>query len=406
MKDQGEDIAVAVTAIKKAEAEIKKEERERREANRVKAKINVKATYAETGDAQVDEIFKRYVEFYEPVFIKARYKPPYRKYREGYLVRLKRGVADDDRRKIISAGSLVVEPAYNGVAARLFNVHAVSSLIRNQGNVYLEFQPNDHGLFGLAAAVAMYYDDERMLNEVILLLVARSMQLEVGDIDLAGYDDIVERCYKTLVANDDRLVNRHLLLAGPPGCGKSMIAKRLIEKTPDWLHFNISVEANWQECIPTLNEIVKRCNKRLLIIMDEIDEIGLNRDVSRDKVYQLLRLLDGVGNLRHVKFLATTNRPGDLDVALLRPGRLGPVFVVDRPTPEQFTTIVKYYDEKYDAGIDIAQIVQYRDGLTGCDIRTAFEDCIIFGKKITTDNIISNLDTAKKAKEIQGMIYA
>jgi len=307
--------------------------------------------------------------------------------------------------EVIEAGAFSVNQTFRGVEARMLDVKTSVQIIRLQQKCYVEFEPSWRGMLGLGAIIAAHYNQKELLIDSAMKLLEKRVDYEVGEVDLAGLDEVVQKCFKIITVADERVTNRHLLLAGPPGCGKSMIAKRLMELTPEMIHFNVTSNMDWGSVIPMLNEMVKWCDKKVLVVIDEIDEIGLNRDVSRDRVYMLLRLLDGTAAIKNVKFVATTNRPADLDIALLRPGRLGPVFVVDAPSKEQKQLIVKYYNDKFECDIDVSEIAGV-DDITGCDIRTAFEDCIIYGQELNTENVRKNLLNIKKGKELNTSIYA
>jgi ATP-dependent 26S proteasome regulatory subunit len=185
-----------------------------------------------------------------------------------------------------------------------------------------------------------------------------------------------------------------------------MLAKQLVERTPGWLHHAITTgDPKWMEGIKFLNDMAMFIGKKVMILLDEIDEIGLNREVSRSAVYELMRLMDGMVNNKHVKLVATTNRPGDLDGALLRVGRFGPIMFVDEPTAEQKSQIVQYYATKFRADVDVVKIRDCCHHITGCDIRAAFENCIIQREKITTDNVIKHLKTLLETKSHNTDMY-
>jgi len=170
-----------------------------------------------------------------------------------------------------------------------------------------------------------------------------------------------------------------------------MLVKKLIRNLKGYVVLNISVEQGWQRVIPVLADIVKFCKMRLLIVIDEVDEVGLNRNVHREEVYQMMRLMDGIADMQNVKFIATTNRPWDLDPALLRIGRFGPVIAIKRPNEELKRKILKYYIEKFSAnGINVNKI-SIPNGVSGADLRASVEDCIIEGKKLTEKIIEKNL---------------
>ena len=142
---------------------------------------------------------------------------------------------------------------------------------------------------------------------------------------------------------------------------------------------------------------------RSLLVVDEIDELGISRDSEDGDVYELLRLLDGVDSSRNLTVIATTNRIGDLDEALLRPGRFYPVLGVEPPDRRQKMAIVEHYGERYQVSLDAGAVLDAVQGcFTGADIRAAVEDCLIEGNKITTENVIGNLREIQASKQELG----
>lgn len=252
--------------------------------------------------------------------------------------------------------------------------------------------------------IGVNVDDQ--LRAVIFDGMNRRFGVNIESVELAGVDDVVDRCLETLNCDDKRLVSRHVLLAGPPGCGKSEIIKRIIQLTPEWVHCPFDNDTHdLQEFMKNLDKIMKFLNRRVMIIVDEIDEIGLTRDKGQNRVYDLLRVMDGVSDIGHIKFVATTNRPADLDPALLRIGRFGPVEFLDAPDDATYGKIVQFYADRYDArpkSLNIGKIVKARDGSVGSDVRAAFEDCIVHNEEITTENVLKNLmrilDVKKKER--------
>jgi nucleoside-triphosphatase THEP1 len=399
-------MAAIAKASKEAELEYKRKQREAKNDKYVEERVTFISQMKLTDeDAEIFHSHAIKTKAYVPVIWKARYKKAYaKKYEEGYLVELTCRF-NDDSQFVIDAGGLHVNSTYRGVRAKILGVNVNPDVITYKNKMYLEVNPGIDGLLGLGALVAASKGDLSLLSTCVIKILEVMLEQKEGDVDLAGADELVDKCYRVLTTDDARVVNRHLLLAGPPGCGKSMIAKKLIKMTPELLHFNVTSNMNWSEIIPMLDLVLKWCNKKVLIIVDEIDEMGLNRDMSRDQVYQLLRILDGTADLKNVKFLATTNRPGDLDAALLRPGRLGPVFVVDRPNREQIKSILGYYNMKFRTNVSTEKISAI-EGLTGCDIRTAYEDCVIYGMELTTENVDKNLRESMKAKNLNTTMFA
>jgi transitional endoplasmic reticulum ATPase len=198
--------------------------------------------------------------------------------------------------------------------------------------------------------------------------------------------------YPTLYANMGHRMPRGILLHGPSGTGKTLLAKAVA--TESEANF-ISVRgpellSKWVgESERGIREIFKRARQSspCVIFFDEIDSIapvrGLGGDsaVTERVVSQLLTELDGITSLHDVVVLAATNRADMLDPSLLRPGRFDKIILVPMPDKEGRKKILEIStkeipidSEPKDAlgnnpnYVDLEKIADAADGLSGADV--------------------------------------
>jgi transitional endoplasmic reticulum ATPase len=175
--------------------------------------------------------------------------------------------------------------------------------------------------------------------------------------------------------------HKGILLTGPPGCGKTMIAKAIANEVN--AHF---IAVNGPEILSmwvggseaNLRGIFSEAGKYApsIILFDEIDSIAKKRTgspmgVHDDKlVNQLLTLLDGFETNENVKVLATTNRPEMLDEAILRPGRFDYIITINKPDLQGCKEILGIYTKKkpLDKGFDLDLFAEKLVGLSGAEI--------------------------------------
>ena len=173
-----------------------------------------------------------------------------------------------------------------------------------------------------------------------------------------------------------------ILLYGPPGCGKTLIAKVLAsESEANMYSINGPEIMNkyYGETEARLREIFKEAkdNSPSIIFIDEIDAIAPKReeaygDVEKRVVAQLLALMDGLTERGNVIVLGATNRPESVDPALRRPGRFDREVEISVPNEDGRLEILQIHT----LGMPISEDVNLKTlaaelhGYTGADIKS------------------------------------
>ncbi|HEY4674325.1 MAG TPA: CDC48 family AAA ATPase [Nitrososphaerales archaeon] len=172
-----------------------------------------------------------------------------------------------------------------------------------------------------------------------------------------------------------------ILLYGPPGCGKTLLAKALAsEVEANFLVVNGPEIMNkyYGETEGRLREIFKegKENAPSIIFIDEIDAIAPKReevfgDVEKRVVAQLLALMDGLSERGDVIVIGATNRPDSIDPALRRPGRFDREIEISVPNREGRLEILQIHTRGMPLAPDVSltQVASELHGYTGADLR-------------------------------------
>ncbi|GLY21101.1 AAA family ATPase [Micromonospora sp. NBRC 101691] len=171
-----------------------------------------------------------------------------------------------------------------------------------------------------------------------------------------------------------------LMLYGPPGCGKTFLARAVAgEMGAKFLSLSIvDVLDMWMgNSERNLHELFQaaRRNAPCVLFLDEVDALGHKRSKvtsssMRTVGNQLLAELDGMeGSNEGVFVLAATNTPWDVDAALRRPGRLDRMVLVLPPDAEARRAILEYHlRDRPIAGIDLRKVVAATEDFSGADL--------------------------------------
>ena len=208
--------------------------------------------------------------------------------------------------------------------------------------------------------------------------------------DVAGLADVKQHLDQTFLAplrNPEMAAafgqtpGGSLLMYGPPGCGKTFIARAIAgDLGASFIHVTLAdLLSQWLgESERAIQSVFRdaRASAPCVIFFDEFDAIGGRRSsgggsqAMRSILTQLLEELDGVRSANEgVYFLAATNRPWDIDAALRRPGRIDKTVLVLPPDAVARAAMIQQALEGKPAGeVDAVEVAAATAGFSGADL--------------------------------------
>ncbi len=180
-----------------------------------------------------------------------------------------------------------------------------------------------------------------------------------------------------------------VLLYGPPGCGKTLLAKVIASESDANMYLINGPEIMnkyYGETEARLREIFKEAkdNSPSIIFIDEIDAIAPKRedvygDVEKRVVAQLLALMDGLTDRGNVIVLGASNRPDSVDPALRRPGRFDREMEISVPNEDGRLEVLLIHTRGMPLGsdVDLKNLATELHGYTGADIKSLCRESAI-----------------------------
>lgn len=230
-------------------------------------------------------------------------------------------------------------------------------------------------------------DDEDESKKPVKKPVAVKTGIKMDDI--AGMEEAKEAIRMRVIlpiqhpevyAKYNKKVGGGILLYGLPGTGKTMFAQAVANEL-DAVFYEVKcsdIVSKWYgESEQRIKKLFRdaRKNKRAVIFFDEFEALGKSRNSSETNdlniVPELLAQIQGFEkNENTLLLLAATNRPWDIDSALLRPGRFNEKILIPLPDDKSRRAIIEkqLHDVPVDESVSIDDIVKITDGFNGADV--------------------------------------
>jgi len=233
--------------------------------------------------------------------------------------------------------------------------------------------------------------------------------------DVAGVDEAKEELQEVIEFLKDpkkfqRLggkIPKGVLLVGPPGCGKTLIAKAVAGEAgvpffsisgSDFVEMFVGVGASRvRDLFEQGRRAAKTSGKGAIIFIDEIDAVGRLRfsgiggghDEREQTLNQLLVEMDGFDTQQGLILVAATNRPDTLDPALLRPGRFDRHIIVNLPDIKGREEILRVHTRKIKLSplVDLKSIAAQTPGFSGADLANLCNEAALLAARYNKETV-------------------
>ncbi len=256
----------------------------------------------------------------------------------------------------------------------------------------------------------------------------KARDVEVRFSDVVGIDEAKEECWEVvqLIKDHAKLkriggkILRGILMVGPPGCGKTYLAKAIA--TESGFPFLSMAASEFNEVFvgvgsSRVRSLFKKARSLAygfggcIVFIDELDAVGHSRVFNQfsgaetnTTQNQLLVEMDGLtGKAENVIVIGATNAREDvLDVALLRPGRFDRKVYITKPGLEGREAIFKYYlsKVKHEASVDVGRLARKAVGKTPAEIENIIKEAALIATR-NNNEAISIKDVSEAIERIE-----
>ena len=303
-----------------------------------------------------------------------------------------------------------------------------------KGNTYLIFVAIGLLLLGMGSYMTRYWMKKRGSVQIQEGLVAPGatnnlnsadegvmpVESDVTFDDIGGIADVKQELQEIIdfLRNASRFkafgarMPRGVLLVGPPGVGKTMIAKAVAAEAGVPFYYQSAasfVQIYVGMGAKRVHELfaAAKNNSPSIIFIDEIDAVGKERDGNRSDeregtLNQLLTEMDGFEDSSGVIVVAATNKIEVLDAALLRAGRFDRRVFVELPTPDERAAILNKYISKVPSDLDVDEIVEMSVGFNGAALATLVNEAALLALREQSTQVTMEHFYAVKDKVAYG----
>ncbi len=320
---------------------------------------------------------------------------------------------------------LVLGRRAEGLEAYLCAIRENSTLENPELAASLQANVVDFSSTRTGTRLKVISNDNTNVTELDRLIEPR--QEPIGFDAIGGLDSVKKTIHKKIILPYQKpslfkrfrkRVGGGILMYGPPGCGKTLLARATAgECEADF--FNVSIadvlDMYIGESERKLHEMFERARESspAVLFFDEVEALGGKRQNTRDStssklVSQFLSEMDGFAQNNHgVLILAATNVPWAVDAAFRRPGRFDRVIFVPPPDVVARKSILEHLlkERPTEANIDTDYLARKTSGFSGADlselVETAVDEAIEESIELEAEQLINNAHFKAALKEIK-----